>query len=75
MAVPGFASDVRNLFRDSDVKTMKRYGIDLSNYENVKARAKDIYARLVDGDMPCDGAWDADKLRLFKEWMDGGMLP
>ncbi len=53
MAVPGFASDVRNLFRDSDVATMKRYHIDLSKYEDVKARAADIYARLVDGDMPC----------------------
>ena len=75
MAAPAFASDIRNLFRDSDVATMKRYHIDLSNYENVKARAADIYARLVDGDMPCDAAWDADKLRLFKEWMDGGLQP
>jgi len=53
---------------------MKRFGMDLSSYENVRARASDIYARLVDGDMPCDGAWDAEKLGLFKEWMDGGML-
>jgi hypothetical protein len=29
----------------------------------------------VDGDMPCDAAWDADKLGIFKEWMDGGMQP
>ncbi len=75
MAVLSFASDVRNLFRDSDVKTMKRYGIDLSSYENVKARASDIYARLIEGDMPCDTPWGSDKLAVFKEWMDGGKSP
>ncbi len=75
MAAIGFAAQVRNLFRESDVKTMKRYGVDLSSYDNVKTRAADIYARLVDGDMPCDAAWDADKLSIFKAWMDGGMQP
>jgi len=75
MAIPGFAANVRILFRDSDVKTMKRYGVDLSSYEDVKARARDIYGRLVDGDMPCDGAWATEALNTFKEWMDGGMLP
>jgi hypothetical protein len=75
MAASSFASDVRKLFRDSDVQTMKRYGIDLASYDNVKARAADIYARLVDGDMPCDGAWAPDQLQVFKEWMDGGMKP
>lgn len=75
MAVLSFVSDVRNLFRESDVKTMKRNGIDLSSYENVKARAGDIYARLVDGDMPCDAPWGPDQLAVFKDWMDGGMLP
>lgn len=75
MAAIGFAASVRNLFRESDIKTMKRYGIDLSSYDNVKMRAADIYARLVDGDMPCDAAWDADKLGIFKGWMDGGMQP
>ncbi|MCL4396273.1 MAG: hypothetical protein M1482_15985 [Chloroflexi bacterium] len=74
MAV-SFAADIRKLFRESDVTTMQRYKIDLSKYDDVKTRAGDIYARLVDGDMPCDQAWDADKLRLFKDWMDGGMLP
>lgn len=75
MAALSFVSDVQNLFRESDVKTMKRYGIDLASHENVKARASDIYARLVDGDMPCDAPWGPDKLALFKDWMDSGMLP
>jgi hypothetical protein len=75
MAAPGFAANIRTLFRASDVKTMKRYGVDLSSYEDVKKRAADIYGRLVEGDMPCDGAWPTDSLNSFKEWMDGGMLP
>ena len=75
MAGVSFGAAVRSLFRDSDVKTMKRYGIDLSSYDDVKARAADIYARLVEGDMPCDAAWGTDKLGIFREWMDGGMQP
>ena len=74
MADVGYAANIRNLFRDSDVKTMKRYGIDLSSFEDVKSHARDIYGRLVEGDMPCDGAWGPDALNTFKEWMDGGML-
>jgi hypothetical protein len=75
MAALGFAANIRTLFRDSDVKTMKRYGVDLSSYQDVKNRAADIYGRLVEGDMPCDAPWPTDALNTFKEWMDGGMLP
>ncbi len=46
MAV-SFAGDIRPLFRDSpDIDSMKDYGLDLSSYENVKAQAGEIYARL-----------------------------
>lgn len=75
MAGLSFATDIQKLFRDYDFQSMIDYGIDLSQYEDVKARAKDIYARLVDGDMPCDDAWDAEKLNAFKAWMDEGMQP
>ena len=35
-----FAADIRPLFRDSpDVDSMQGYGLDLSNYSDVKARA------------------------------------
>jgi hypothetical protein len=51
-----FAADIRPLFRDSpDVDTMKRMGLDLSSYQDVKAQAEGIYSRLKDGSMPCDG--------------------
>jgi hypothetical protein len=75
MAV-SFATDIRPLFRKKpDVETMKQFGIDLSSYDDVKARADGIYARLEDGSMPCDGSWPEEQVSLFKRWMDEGMAP
>jgi len=69
-----FAKDIRPLFRDEpDVVMMKRMGLDLSSYDDVKAMASQILARLEDGSMPCDGAWPEVQLTLFKRWMDEGM--
>ena len=71
-----FASDIRPLFRDSpDVDSMQGYGLDLSSYEEVKAKAPEIYARLADGSMPCDEAWLPERLALFKQWMDAACPP
>jgi len=71
-----FAHDVRPLFRDTpDIDTMKSMGLDLSSYDDVKATAVGIYARLEDGSMPCDEPWPPDQLSLFKRWMDEGMAP
>jgi len=71
-----FAKDIRPLFRDEpDVKTMKRMGLDLSSYHEVKAKSADIYARLEDGTMPCDGPWPEERVKMFKQWMDEGAPP
>jgi hypothetical protein len=71
-----FATDIRPLFRESpDVDTMKRMGLDLSSYEDVKVNAEGIYARVEDGTMPCDDAWPREQVSLFKRWMDEGMQP
>ena len=71
-----FATDIRPLFRDSpDVATMKRMGLDLSSYEDVRAQADGVYSRLADGSMPCDGPWPEDQVAKFKTWMDEGMAP
>ncbi len=71
-----FATDIRPLFRDTpDVDSMKGYGLDLSSYEQVKARAAEVYARLEDGSMPCDESWPEERLALFKRWMEEGMAP
>ena len=71
-----FAKDIRPLFRDTpDIDSMKAYGLDLSSYEEVKAKAEAIYATLKDGSMPCDGAWMDEQVELFKRWMNEGMAP
>jgi hypothetical protein len=54
---------------------MQGYGLDLSSYEDVKAKAAEIYARLEDGSMPCDEPWPAERLALFKQWIDEGLAP
>ena len=70
-----YAKDIRPLFRDNpDVASMKKFGLDLSSYSDVKAKALHIHAALAKGTMPCDGAWP-DRLALFKTWMDEGMEP
>jgi len=71
-----FAKDIRPLFRDThDVDTMKDFGLDLSSFADVKAQAKEIYARLIDGSMPCDEPWPKDQIAAFKQWMDEGTAP
>jgi hypothetical protein len=71
-----FAKDIRPLFRDSpDIDTMKDFGLDLSAYSEVKAEAENIYARVLDGSMPCDEPWPKDRIALFKQWMEEGMAP
>ena len=71
---PGFAHDIRPLFRTRDVEFMKRF-FDLSSYEEVKAQAETIYARIEDGSMPCDEPWPEERLALLKRWMEEGMAP
>ena len=75
MATLSFASDIRPLFRSSDVESMKPVGLDLSSYEEVKKRAQAIYARLSAKEMPCDGPWSEDHLQTFKRWMESGREP
>ena len=76
MAPLSFAQDIRPFFRETDVEEMMDVaGFDLSRYEDVRDRAQDIYERLDEGSMPCDGAWPADQVARFKQWMDDGMAP
>jgi hypothetical protein len=70
-----YAKDIRPLFRDDDISSMKDNGIDLSSYADVKKHSHDMHHRLREGEMPCDGAWPVANVNKFKEWMDGGMQP
>jgi hypothetical protein len=53
---------------------MRRF-FDLADYEAVKANAPAIYARLAAGSMPCDGAWPAEQVARFQQWMNEGYNP
>jgi hypothetical protein len=52
-----FATDIRPLFRQEDIVSMKNFGFDLSSHADVSARADGIFAQFKSGAMPCDGAW------------------
>jgi hypothetical protein len=69
-----FARDIGPLFRDRDVRSMS-FAFDLSSYEDVRTNAEEIYARLADGSMPCDGSWPAADVERFRTWIDGGSQP
>ena len=71
-----FAADVRPLFRDKDISSMKKArNLDLSNYDDVSVHADDILDRLQMGDMPCDGAWAAKDVDTFSKWISDGKRP
>ena len=69
-----YAVDIRPLFRDGDVSSMS-FAFNLASYEDVRANAEEIYARLVDGTMPCDGEWPAEDVERFRTWIDSGSPP
>jgi hypothetical protein len=70
----GFAADIRPLFRDSpDRDSMLAIaGFDLHRFEDVRDNADLILARLVDGTMPCDGSWPAERVATLRKWIVDG---
>ena len=71
-----FAQAIRPLFRDNDIEEMRdAANFDLSKYADVSAHAADIYERLSEGSMPCDGAWPQEQIAKLKQWIDDGMAP
>jgi hypothetical protein len=69
-----FAQDIRSLFRDKDIDSMKDFGdFDLAKASDVRANAAGIYDRLALKDMPCDQPWSDDHIAKFKQWMEEGM--
>ena len=66
-----YAADVKPLFRERDRTSMLRH-FDLWSFDDVSAQASAILARLEDGTMPCDGAWPADRVDVFRRWIAEG---
>jgi hypothetical protein len=67
----GYERDIRPLFREKDVSSMS-FAFDLQSYDDVRANANGILAKLSDGSMPCDGVWPEEKVELFRNWVDAG---
>ncbi|MGY1679374.1 ferritin-like domain-containing protein [Geodermatophilus sp. SYSU D01176] len=72
--VPGFAAHIKDLFRDLDRDSML-FAFDLHRFEDVRDHADEILGRVEEGSMPCDGPWPAERVDLFRRWIDGGRLP
>ena len=70
-AAVGYGRDIRPLFREKDVSSMS-FAFDLRSYDDVRANANGILAKLSNGSMPCDGAWPEEKVELFRNWVDAG---
>ncbi len=76
MPAPHFAKDIRLLFHERDIETMKRIaGIDLSKFDDVKQHASRIFFRLSTKTMPPDKPWPDNQIAKFKQWIDAGMKP
>jgi truncated hemoglobin YjbI len=66
-----FDKHIKALFRPRDRQSM-RFAFDLWSYDDVANRADDILGRLGDGSMPCDSAWPAERVQVFRRWVESG---
>jgi hypothetical protein len=66
-----FAADIKLLFREEDRASMD-FAFDLWSFEDVRANASLIIERIEDGTMPCDEAWEEEKIEAFRAWMEAG---
>jgi hypothetical protein len=69
-----FQANIKPLFREHDRKSMQ-FSFDLWSRDDVQAHATDILEQLTGGSMPCDGAWPADRVEVFKRWTESGFQP
>jgi hypothetical protein len=66
-----YAVDIKLLFRERDRGAMLSH-FDLWSYDDVVQNKDAILSQLVDGNMPCDGSWPADRVELFRSWVAEG---
>jgi truncated hemoglobin YjbI len=69
-----FEAHIRPLFRASDRQSMS-FVFDLWSGDDVRAHASGILDRLRDGTMPCDGAWESEKIDVFRRWAESPGQP
>ncbi len=68
---PGFEQHIKPLFRERDRDSM-RFSFDLWSLDDVSTHADAILHRLEAGTMPCDGLWPAERVAVFRRWIDAG---
>ena len=66
-----FEEHIKPLFRERDRDSM-RFAFDLWSLDDVSTHADAILDRLEAGTMPCDGAWPAERVAVFRRWNDAG---
>ena len=71
-SIPGFAREIRPMFRESDKEAMV-FAFDLWDFNDVCMFAQDILERLQDGSMPCDQEWPEAQIIQFQRWIEVGM--
>jgi hypothetical protein len=64
-----FEQDIKPLFRERDRYSM-RFAFVLWSLTDVTAHADAILRRVEEDTMPCDGAWPADRVTLFRRWVE-----
>jgi hypothetical protein len=71
---PSFEREVRPLFRERDRGSMIEVAnFDLWARDDVAEHSQAILERLENGSMPCDQAWPAERIAIFRRWVDAGM--
>ena len=70
----GYANDIKRLFTETDRAHMELM-LDLWSYDDVKEHANDILGAVENGRMPPGSPWPADRVDLFKQWIQGGYQP
>jgi hypothetical protein len=70
-AVPSFERDIRPLFTKRDRAAM-RWAFDLGEVASVRQHADAILEQVAAGRMPCNAAWSAERVALFRRWVQAG---
>ena len=76
-----FRTDIVPLFTSIDIDHMSALGTQLDDYAFMSQpdKASVVYELVSGGKMPPSTSgeepWSADKVDLFKAWMDGGYQP
>jgi hypothetical protein len=77
MMAVSFAQDIAPMFQQFDVNMAWRFG--LTNYDDVKANAALLYARMTSLSSPMPPLpyppFTAEQIELFNQWMLDGYAP